>query len=119
MPSKDDLPAINDRENLPNRRDSLRLLGGIIALAAGLGVPLRALGRDASMVTIKCYRGAQEGGQLLATVELPTSVTEYLASPAGARMQMKIYEKTAGELGTMQMPSQVQIKLQRASTRTG
>ena len=115
MPSGDDLPATSDRENLPNRRDTFRLLVGIAALATGLGVPLAALGGTAAArVTIKFHQGKTEGGRLINSIDLPDNVVEYLASPAGARMQWKMYEQTAGELGTIQVPAQVQSKISEA-----
>ena len=112
MPSGDDLPATVDRENLPNRRDTFRLLVGIASLATGLGVPLSALGGTAAArVTIKCHAGKAEGGRLINSIPIPDNVVENLASSAGASMQWKIYEQAAGELGTMQVPAQIQGKI--------
>lgn len=112
MPSKDDLPATCDLENLPNRRDTFRLLVGIAALATGLGVPLSALGGTAAArITIKFQQSKEDGGRLISSMALPDNVVEYLASSAGARMQWKLYEQTAGELGTIQVPAQVFSKM--------
>jgi hypothetical protein len=112
MPVTDSPTSIGDGDNLPNRRDSFRLLAGIAALATSLGVPRSALAAgSAARFTFKFYRGKQDGGGLLDTTELPDNVVDYLTSPAGARIQIKMYDKSAREVGSIPMPAQVVIKM--------
>ena len=98
-----------------SRRDTVKLAAAILALGAGLGVPRRALGLapDAARIQIKWYRGAEDGGQMVDSMDLSKGLSDFLSSPAGGRAQIKFFHVKGGELGTVRVPEQIQIKLQR------
>ncbi len=98
-----------------SRRDSVKLAAGILALGAGLGVPRRALGLapSAARMQMKFFSGAEDGSKLLDSADLSESLTKFLASPAGARVQIKFYHPAGGEVGTLGLPAQMQVKIER------
>jgi len=101
------------------RRDSVKLAAAILALGAGLGVPREALGLapTAARLQLKFYRGPEDGGALLGSVELAEPVTAFLGSAAGARTQIKWYDAAVGELGSMPIPLIVQDKVRALNLR--
>ena len=126
MPKREEITPVECEEGAPenapsslNRRDGLKLVAGIVALATGLGMPRRTLGLEpnAARIAIKFYRGAQDGGELLDTAQLSDGLAEYLASAAGARLQLKFYDKSAGELGSMPISARIQEKVQRLQNK--
>jgi hypothetical protein len=105
-----------------SRRDSIKVAAGILALGTGLGVPRQALGLapEAARMQMKFFGSEADGGRMLDTTDLSESLTEFLASPAGARVQIKFYHPTGGEVGSVGVPAQMQVKLQRIyMKRTG
>lgn len=95
-----------------SRRDSVKL-AAIAALGTGLGVPHEALGLSpgAARLQVKFFKGATDGGALLGAFDLTDLVTTYLRSASGIRTQVKWYEVTAGELGSMSIPTMIQDKI--------
>jgi hypothetical protein len=97
-----------------NRRQSLALAAGILALGAGLGVPRAALAHATQgRFQMKFYRAPGEGGGYLQTVELSDTLSEYLLSSGGGRVQMKMYHAGSEELGAFQLPTAVRANLER------
>jgi hypothetical protein len=99
--------------NTVSRRDSVRLTAAF-ALGAGLGVPSQLLGGSltAARMQLKFYKAANDGGQLVGSVELTDGLTSFITSAAGARAQLKWYDGTGQELVSMAMPKMCCIKLQ-------
>jgi hypothetical protein len=111
--SKRDHPA--GQSGGMSRRDSIKLAAGILALGTGLGVPRQALGLApaAARMQMKFFSGAEDGGKVLDSADLSESLTKFLASPAGARVQIKFYHPAGGEVGTLGLPAQMQVKIER------
>jgi len=99
-----------------SRRDSIRVAAGL-ALGTGLGVPtaLLALPADALQLQLKFYKADADGGALVGSVELMDAVTSFIGSSAGARTQMKWYDGSGRELGSMGIPVMIQQKIMTAS----
>jgi hypothetical protein len=94
-----------------SRRDSIRL-AAVLALGASLGVPSELLGMAPPGVRlqVKFYKSSVDGGDLVGGVELTEAVTAFIGTLAGARTQVKWYDWTSRELGTMGIPSTIQDK---------
>jgi hypothetical protein len=115
MPDEANVEPAFDTPRSLTRRDSVRLAAAM-ALGAGLGVPSTALGlpQTAVRVQVKFYKAASDGGQLVGSVELMESVTSFIGSVAGARAQLKWYDWSGREVGTMGIPSMIQDKIMAA-----
>jgi hypothetical protein len=93
------------------RRQSLALAAGILTLGTALGIPRSALALSgSSRFQLKFYA---DDSRLLASADMPTSVSEYLVSPQGSRVQMKLYHGDEGELGALQLSDPVRTRLER------
>ena len=97
-----------------SRRESLRMAAAV-ALGAGLGVPssLAAMAPAGAAVQlqVKFYKATSDGGTLVGGAALTDAITTFLASAAGARTQIKWYDWSGRELGTMGLPSLIQDKV--------
>ena len=119
MPDDAQNHQVDPHPEVLTRRDSVKLAAAILALGAGLGVPREALGLApaAARLQIKFYRGVEDGGALLGSVDLSEPVTAFLGSPVGARTQIKWFDATAGDLGSMPIPLMVQEKVRALNLR--
>ena len=101
-----------------SRRGTIRLAAAML-LGAGLGVPAALLGEGAAPVRLqlKFYKAAGDGGALVGGVELTDAVTSFIGSAAGARVQVKWYDWSSRELGTMGIPSMIQDRARALMSR--
>lgn len=99
-------------ETLISRREGVRR-AAVLALGAGLGVPAQLMAMSPALVQlqVKFYKGTTDGGTLLSGVVLTDAVTNYIASPTGAQTQIKWFDLSGRELGTMGIPSMIQDKV--------
>jgi hypothetical protein len=104
--------SVGADETRLSRREGVRR-AAVLALGAGLGVPaqLRAMAPAMVQLQVKFYKGPTDGGTLLGGVVLSDAVTNYIATPSGAQTQIKWYDLSGRELGTMGIPSMIQDKV--------
>jgi len=104
--------SVGADETLISRREGVRR-AAVLALGAGLGVPtqLMAIAPALVQLQVKFYKGTTDGGALLGGVVLTDAVTNYIASPNGAQTQIKWFDLSGRELGTMGIPSMIQDKV--------
>jgi hypothetical protein len=119
MPDDAQNHEVDPHPEVLTRREGVKLAAALLALGAGLGVPREALGLApaAARLQVKFYRGIEDGGALLGSVDLADPVTAFLASPAGARTQIKWFDATAGDLGSMPIPLMIQEKVRALNLR--
>lgn len=104
------------------RRESLKLASAALALATGLGIPLRAFAErpeSAPELLIKWYWAREPGrdadGRLIHTQEVAERVARLLLSGEPGALQFKWYStdgRTSKLLGDYYLPSELQMKVE-------
>lgn len=97
------------------RRTTLKLAAALLALGQSLGLPPELLAAETlARIELKYYRSPADGeSKLLYAEPLASPVVAALMADDIGALEIKWYDGRAGLLGSVRLPAELQLKLER------